>query len=148
MKKVLFGFVVLFMFSGNVFAQSFSKTTQKEIVDFEKLYGPLVNHDFSNVSTKSTSSFEYVMPIYTQSGGVVFVVGNEYGLRGVLTTKNIKINTEAKAKIESLIKDFSVTTSSADNRICWKCIWQGIQHLVEAIIEIVDAFNAPTPPAP
>lgn len=75
MKKLLLGLVVMLMVSTTSFAQSFSKTTQKEIVDFEKIFGPLVNHDFSGITNKEVTTFEYVMPIYALNGsGLMLVV--------------------------------------------------------------------------
>lgn len=145
MKKLLFGLVVMLMVSTTSFAQSFSKTTQKEIVDFEKIFGPLVNHDFSGITNKEVTTFEYVMPIYTLNGsGLVLVVVNQYGVKGVLASKNIKMPEEAKTKIKDVITNFSVPLNSPDSRfLCWKCLLSGIQHLIEAIDEIIDAFNQP-----
>lgn len=50
----------------------------------------------------------------------------------------------AKTKIKDVITNFSAPMNSSDSRfLCWKCLLTGIQHLIEAIDEIIDAFNQP-----
>jgi hypothetical protein len=129
MKKLVFGLIatVMFGFFGNA-------QVSRQLIDLQKQFGPLVNHEFpSSLRTTTPDSDDIHTIVLGKKDNCIVVFLDENGIQNISSSKSVPISRESLVDLQERVS--SLSTGKDGERWPW---WKLIRIVVEWILDQLD----------